>query len=218
MDALPVATKGFSAVVCKSEVSNQSAARARANHVKDRLLIVDTVKTGGQRRESRKESTGEQCWVLAARYGLPLASDPRLPPSLTVVLNRMVEREAISSRLWITPFFRARRSLGTCGDILCDSIRGNTPASSGRAGLASLPSLVKQQLARCILVSERATRRSGRDRLHDIHANHVLPGSASFPLQRLERFRIMRPGIQRDRRAPPPETDYPQRTAEDPAL
>ena len=54
MAVLPVGMKGFSAVVCKSVVPNQLAARARVNHVKDRMLIIDR----GQKTGSDGKSTG----------------------------------------------------------------------------------------------------------------------------------------------------------------
>jgi len=60
MAVLPVAMKGFSAVVCKSVVPNQLAARARVNHVKDRMLIID-------RGQKKWAATGSQLVGSGAR-------------------------------------------------------------------------------------------------------------------------------------------------------
>ena len=61
MAVLPVGMKGFSAVVCKSVVPNQLAARARVNHVKDRMLIVDR----GQKK--KQAATGSRLVGSGAR-------------------------------------------------------------------------------------------------------------------------------------------------------
>jgi hypothetical protein len=58
MAAPPVATKGFSAVICKLVVTNERAARAHVNHVKDRLLIIDTGRNERAATGEPQEPTG----------------------------------------------------------------------------------------------------------------------------------------------------------------
>ena len=75
----------------------------------------------------------------------------------------------------------------------------NSTYGTSLFGYCWQPSPAKHWNARTELVSEQVapyirSRRSRPDRLHDIRGNRVLPGSMSFPFQRL---RIMRPGIQR---------------------